>query len=456
MDREPGARGERGDRGARAALRGARRAAQAARGRRKPRGARAERGAAAGARAASRARAAHGGAPVRRAASRGAARELRGRRGRGRARRLHRGHGAALRRGRPGRVPRRRGDDRRALGRRRGEHTRAVPPRGGRPPDREREVPRRSGRRHPAAAAGPDAAQALVAHRLAGSGPPAGIGAPWAGAGKAGSRAPGRRALHGAGAMRHKVRHIHFVGIGGSGMSGIAEVLLNLGYQVSGSDLAENAATRRLAKRGARVSAAHAAANVNGADAVVVSSAVHADNAEVIAARERRIPVVPRALMLVELMRLKQGVAIAGTHGKTTTTSLVASVLAEGGIDLTFVIGGRLNAAGSNARLGSGDFLVAEADESDASFLFLSPVISVVTNIDADHMETYGHDFERLKSAFVDFLNRLPFYGVAVVCGDDANVRDIMPRVPKQIITYGLSPECNFYAENVVAADGQK
>jgi UDP-N-acetylmuramate--alanine ligase len=199
----------------------------------------------------------------------------------------------------------------------------------------------------------------------------------------------------------------------------------------------------------------HAADNIARADAVVVSTAVKEDNPEVMAARERKIPVVPRAQMLAELMRLKHGIAIAGTHGKTTTTSLVASILAEGGIDPTFVIGGRLNAAGANARLGSGDFLVAEADESDASFLFLSPVISVVTNIDADHMETYGHDFERLKSAFVEFLNRLPFYGVAVLCGDDANVRAIMPRVPKQIITYGLSPDCNFYAENVVAADGQ-
>ena len=187
----------------------------------------------------------------------------------------------------------------------------------------------------------------------------------------------------------------------------------------------------------------------------MTSTAVKADNPEVVAAREKKIPVVPRAQMLAELMRLKHGIAIAGTHGKTTTTSLVTSILAEGGIDPTFVIGGRLNAAGANARLGSGDFLVAEADESDASFLFLSPVVSVVTNIDADHMETYGHDFERLKSAFVDFLNRLPFYGVAVLCGDDANVRDIMPRVPKQIITYGLSPENNFYAENIVAEDGR-
>ena len=255
--------------------------------------------------------------------------------------------------------------------------------------------------------------------------------------------------------MKHKVKHIHFVGVGGSGMSGIAEVLAHLDYTVSGSDLAASATTRRLEAEGVRVMIGHAAENTEGADAVVVSTAVKADNPEVVAARERHIPVVPRAQMLAELMRLKQGIAIAGTHGKTTTTSLVTSILAEGGIDPTFVIGGRLNAAGANARLGSGDFIVAEADESEASFLFLSPVISVVTNIDADHMETYGHDFERLKGAFVDFLNRLPFYGVAVLCGDDPNVRAIMPQVPKQIVTYGLTPNCNFYAENIVAADGR-
>jgi UDP-N-acetylmuramate--alanine ligase len=255
--------------------------------------------------------------------------------------------------------------------------------------------------------------------------------------------------------MKHKVKHIHFVGVGGSGMSGIAEVLVHLGYTVSGSDLAASATTRRLEGEGVKVMIGHAAENTSGADAVVVSTAVKADNPEVVAARERKIPVVPRAQMLAELMRLKRGIAIAGTHGKTTTTSLITSILAEGGIDPTFVIGGRLNAAGANARLGSGDFLVAEADESDASFLFLSPVISVVTNIDADHMETYGHDFERLKAAFVDFLSRLPFYGVAVLCADDPNVRAIMPQVAKQIVTYGLTQGCNFYAENVVAADGQ-
>ena len=255
--------------------------------------------------------------------------------------------------------------------------------------------------------------------------------------------------------MKHKVRNIHFVGVGGSGMSGIAEVLAHLDFNVSGSDLAASATTRRLEGEGIRVTVGHTAENVAGADAVVISTAVKEDNPEVIAAREMKIPVVPRAQMLAELMRLKSGIAIAGTHGKTTTTSLVTSILAEGGVDPTFVIGGRLNAAGANARLGQGDFLVAEADESDASFLFLSPVMSVVTNIDADHMETYGHDFERLKSTFVDFLNRLPFYGVAVLCADDPNVREIMPRVPKQIITYGLTPDCNVYAENIVADNGQ-
>ena len=255
--------------------------------------------------------------------------------------------------------------------------------------------------------------------------------------------------------MKHKVKHIHFVGIGGSGMSGIAEVLANLGFTVSGSDLADNATTRRLADLGVRTHIGHAAEHVADADALVVSTAVKADNPEVLAARARNVPVVPRAQMLAELMRLKQGVAIAGTHGKTTTTSLVASILAEGSFDPTFVIGGRLNAAGANARLGTGDFIVVEADESDASFLFLSPVISVVTNIDADHMETYGHDFERLKQAFVDFLQRLPFYGVAVLCADDANVRAILPAVSKQIVTYGIEAGANVRAENIRAVAGQ-
>ncbi len=255
--------------------------------------------------------------------------------------------------------------------------------------------------------------------------------------------------------MKHKVKHIHFVGIGGAGMSGIAEVLVNLGFTVSGSDLGSNAATRRLAAMGARVIAGHGAENIAGADAIVTSTAVRGDNPEVIAARAAHVPVVPRAQMLAELMRLKQGIAIAGTHGKTTTTSLVASILAEGGMDPTFVIGGRLNAAGANARLGTGDFLVAEADESDASFLLINPVISVVTNVDADQMETYGHEFARLKQAFVDFLQHLPFYGVAVLCEDDPHVRSIMPLVSKQIVRYGVSPSAAVRAENLRAEGGR-
>ena len=255
--------------------------------------------------------------------------------------------------------------------------------------------------------------------------------------------------------MKHKVKRVHFVGIGGAGMSGIAEVLLNQGFSVSGSDLGESAATRRLTAMGARVMRGHDAAHVADSDVVVVSTAVKHDNPEVRAARVRQVPVVPRAQMLAELMRLKQGVAIAGTHGKTTTTSLTASILAEGGLDPTFVIGGRLNAAGANARLGKGDFLVAEADESDASFLLLNPVISVVTDIDADHMDTYGHDFARLKQAFIDFLQRLPFYGVAVLCEDDPHVRSIMPLVSKQIVRYGFSPNANIRAENVRAEAGR-
>jgi len=249
--------------------------------------------------------------------------------------------------------------------------------------------------------------------------------------------------------MKHKVRHVHFVGIGGSGMSGIAEVLASLGYTVSGSDLAESAAVKRLREQGIRVDAGHAAAHVAGADAVVVSSAVKADNPEVAAAREAHVPVVPRAQMLAELMRFKQGIAVAGTHGKTTTTSLVAAVLAEAGLDPTCVIGGRLNSIGANARLGQGEFLVAEADESDASFLYLQPVISVVTNIDADHMETYGQDFERLKGAFVEFLGHLPFYGLAVVCKDDAHVRAILKDVTRPMLTYGIRSDADLRAEDV-------
>ncbi|MFZ6725391.1 UDP-N-acetylmuramate--L-alanine ligase [Undibacterium sp. MH2W] len=255
--------------------------------------------------------------------------------------------------------------------------------------------------------------------------------------------------------MKHKVKHIHFVGIGGSGMSGIAEVLLNLGYTISGSDLSSNAASQRLAQLGADVKIGHAATHIEGADAVVTSTAVKADNPEVVAAREKHIPIVPRALMLAELMRLKSGIAIAGTHGKTTTTSLVASILAQGGFDPTFVIGGRLNSAGANAKLGSGDFIVAEADESDASFLNLLPVIEVITNIDADHMETYGHDFGKLKQAFVEFTQRLPFYGVAVLCIDDVNVREIMPLISKPIVTYGFHEEAEVRAVNATASGGK-
>ncbi len=255
--------------------------------------------------------------------------------------------------------------------------------------------------------------------------------------------------------MKHKVKHIHFVGIGGVGMSGIAEVLLNLGFEVSGSDLGSNATTLRLAGAGAQVHIGHDAEYIAGADVVVISSAVNADNPEVVAAREKKIPVVPRATMLAELMRFKQGIAIAGTHGKTTTTSLTASILEAAGLDPTFVIGGKLHAAGSNARLGSGEFLVAEADESDASFLLLSPVISVVTNIDQDHMDTYEHDFEKLKGAFVDFLQRLPFYGRAVLCIDDPHVRAILPEITSPVTTYGVSPDAMLRAENIRAEAGR-
>ena len=255
--------------------------------------------------------------------------------------------------------------------------------------------------------------------------------------------------------MRHKVKRVHFVGIGGSGMSGIAEVLLNLGYQVSGSDVADNAATQRLSALGATVFQGHAPKQVEQADVVVVSTAVKADNAEVAAAREQNIPVVPRAMMLAELMRLKQGIAVAGTHGKTTTTSLIASVLAQAGMDPTFVIGGRLTSAGAHAKLGSGEFIVVEADESDASFLYLQPVLAVVTNIDADHMETYGHYFGRLRQAFVDFVEHLPFYGTAVLCIDDANVREIIPAITKPITTYGLVETAQVRAVGVVHRAGQ-
>lgn len=255
--------------------------------------------------------------------------------------------------------------------------------------------------------------------------------------------------------MKFLVNHLHFVGIGGAGMSGIAEVMLNLGYVVSGSDLAKSAVTERLQSLGARVFCGHDKKHIRGADAVVISSAVHEDNPEVVAARELGIPVVPRAVMLAELMRLRRGIAIAGAHGKTTTTSLTASLLAAGDLDPTFVIGGRLNSAGANARLGTGEFLVAEADESDASFLNLTPVISAVTNIDEDHMDTYGHSFENLKSAFVDFLERLPFYGVAVLCADDEHVLEIRSRVTKPVILYGLSADAQVRAIDVRAVGTQ-
>jgi UDP-N-acetylmuramate--alanine ligase len=254
--------------------------------------------------------------------------------------------------------------------------------------------------------------------------------------------------------MKHAVKHIHFVGVGGAGMSGIAEILHNLGYTVSGSDQSDSATTQRLASLGIRVFIGHSAEHIAGAEAVVASTAVKGDNPEVIAARSKRVPVVPRAVMLAELMRLKQGIAIAGTHGKTTTTSLVTSVLAEAGVDPTFVIGGKLNAAGANSRLGSGDYIVVEADESDASFLNLLPVLSVVTNIDADHMDTYGHDFAKLKAAFVEFLHRMPFYGAAILCGDDPGVRSIIPMVSRPVVTYGLGADVQVRAVDVQALPG--
>jgi UDP-N-acetylmuramate--alanine ligase len=254
--------------------------------------------------------------------------------------------------------------------------------------------------------------------------------------------------------MKHAVKHIHFVGIGGAGMSGIAEILHNLGYTVSGSDQHPSATTRRLASLGIRIAVGHDGSNIAGAEAVVTSTAVRSDNPEVMAARARRVPVVPRAVMLAELMRLKQGIAIAGTHGKTTTTSLVTSLLAEAGLDPTFVIGGRLAAAGANSRLGKGDYIVVEADESDASFLNLSPVMAVVTNIDADHMDTYGHDVTRLRHAFVEFIHRMPFYGAAIVCADDPGVRSIMPMISRPIVTYGFGAEAMIRAVDVEADAG--
>jgi UDP-N-acetylmuramate--alanine ligase len=255
--------------------------------------------------------------------------------------------------------------------------------------------------------------------------------------------------------VKHKVKNIHFIGIGGSGMSGIAEVLVNLGFNVTGSDLASNSVTTRLKAAGATVYQGHQKENLTDADVVVVSSAVNEANPEVKEARERGIPVVPRALMLAELMRFRQGIAVAGTHGKTTTTSLIASILAEAGMDPTYVIGGKLESANANAKLGTGEYIVAEADESDASFLHLTPVMAVVTNIDADHMDTYEHSFDKLKTAFVDFVQQLPFWGMAVVCVDDANIREILPRITKPVMTYGFSEAARVRAINVVADNGQ-
>ncbi len=254
--------------------------------------------------------------------------------------------------------------------------------------------------------------------------------------------------------MKHAVKQIHFIGIGGAGMSGIAEILHNLGYAVTGSDQSDSATTQRLAALGVRVAIGHAAENIAGAEAVVTSTAVKGDNPEIIAARGKRIPVVARAVMLAELMRLKKGIAIAGTHGKTTTTSLVASVLAEAGLDPTFVIGGKLLSAGAHSRLGSGEYIVVEADESDASFLNLMPVLAVVTNIDADHMETYGHDLSKLRGAFVDFVHRMPFYGAAVLCGDDPGIKAIVPMLSRPIVSYGFGEEHMVRAADVAALPG--
>lgn len=249
--------------------------------------------------------------------------------------------------------------------------------------------------------------------------------------------------------MYKKFQHVHFVGIGGVGMSGIAEVLLNLGYEVSGSDLKESETTRRLESLGARIFIGHAGENVDEAHVVVVSSAVHEDNPEVIAARARQVPVIPRAEMLAELMRLKYGVAVAGAHGKTTTTSMVATVLARGGVDPTVVIGGKLNIFGAGAKLGQGEFLVAEADESDGSFLLLSPTIAVVTNIDEEHLDHYTDGIEQIKEAFLTFINKVPFYGLAVLCLDVAHIQDLLPRVKKRYATFGLSAQADTYARNV-------
>lgn len=246
-----------------------------------------------------------------------------------------------------------------------------------------------------------------------------------------------------------RIRRIHFVGIGGVGMCGIAEVLLNQGYQISGSDIRDSAVTKRLRAMGAEIFIGHAQENITAANVVVTSTAVQEDNPEVMAARERRVPIVRRAEMLAELMRYRHGIAVAGTHGKTTTTSLLSSVFAEAKLDPTFVIGGRLNSAGTNAKLGGSRYLVAEADESDASFLHLQPMVAIVTNIDADHMDTYGGDFEKLKQTFVDFLHNLPFYGLAVMCSDDPVVEDILPRVGRPYVTYGVNEGADYRAVDI-------
>lgn len=246
-----------------------------------------------------------------------------------------------------------------------------------------------------------------------------------------------------------RIRRIHFIGIGGAGMSGIAEVLINQGYEISGSDIKASSVTERLEKKGAKVFIGHAAENIKGADVIVNSSAVNNSNPEIVHARELRVPIVRRAEMLGELMRYRHGIAVAGTHGKTTTTSLMASVLAAANQDPTFIIGGLVNSTGTNAQLGASRYLVAEADESDASFLHLQPMVAIVTNIDADHMETYGGDFSKLKKTFIEFLHNLPFYGLAVVCGDDPVIRDIIPNIARPILTYGLDAANDFRAINV-------
>ncbi|MGD2052942.1 MAG: UDP-N-acetylmuramate--L-alanine ligase [Gammaproteobacteria bacterium] len=246
-----------------------------------------------------------------------------------------------------------------------------------------------------------------------------------------------------------RVRKVHFVGVGGVGMSGIAEVMNTIGYEVSGSDLTEGAVTEKLKAAGIKIFKDHAAENVSDVDVVVTSSAIPANNPEIRVARARMIPVVPRAEMLAELMRFSNGIAVAGTHGKTTTTSLIASVLAEGGLDPTYVIGGKLNSSASNAKLGSGQYLVAEADESDASFLFLQPMLAVVTNVDADHLSTYGGDFDHLRSAFIEFLHHLPFYGLAIVCVDDENARKLLPQITRPVIRYGIEQDADICASNI-------